>query len=84
MQEAIDQLKLAASSDTATARYVYVYAIALHSSGDAKQALQVLTAADTRYPNNADILYALVTINKEMGDDKRAQYYDDKLNSLVH
>jgi tetratricopeptide (TPR) repeat protein len=79
LAEAIDDLRLAAESPTATERYVYVYAIALHSSGKAQQALQILKQAQQNYPASTDILYALISINNELGNQKQAQYYEGLL-----
>ena len=83
LPEAIKYLSLAAESPTATDRYVYVYAIALHSSGKARQALKVLEQAQQQYPRNTDIIYALISINKDLGKQERAQYYENKLRALT-
>jgi Tfp pilus assembly protein PilF len=82
LSEAVDYLRSAAESPTTTDRYIYVYAIALNSSGQPRKALQVLEQALSRYPANADILYALVSINREIGDDKRAKYFENKIHEL--
>ncbi|MFW2373827.1 MAG: tetratricopeptide repeat protein [Gammaproteobacteria bacterium] len=76
---AIGHLRKAAESPTTTDRYVYTYAIALHSSGNAKQALQVLDKAQQQYPTNADIIYALISINKELGNQEKVKFYESKL-----
>jgi predicted CXXCH cytochrome family protein len=54
-------------------RYSYIYAIALNSSDQAGQALEVLQQAVSRHPHNRDLLTTLVTLNREQnkGDDAR-------------
>lgn len=81
--QAIDFLRLAAESPTTTDRYVYVYAIALNSSGKARQSLKILEQAQQQFPGNTDILYALLSINKDLGDQKKAQYYEMTLRTLI-
>lgn len=48
--------------------YAYVYGIRLHSSGNAKQAIALLKAADAVRPFNQDMLYALISMNLETGN----------------
>lgn len=60
------------------ARYAYVYAIALHSTGNSKQAVAVLKDSDRRHPFNMDILNALISIQLEMGNSKAALVYARK------
>ena len=79
LAEAVEYLRLAAESPTATARYVYVYAIALHSSGKAQQAVDVLQQAQQNYPGNTDILSALISINNELGNHAQARHYESLL-----
>jgi len=67
LTEAIKYLKYAAESVTTTDRYVYVYAIALNSTGKVNQALNVLEKAQQQYPANRDIRNALISINEEKG-----------------
>jgi tetratricopeptide (TPR) repeat protein len=83
LPEAIEYLRLAAESSTPTDRYVYVYAIALNSSGKSKQALNILELAQHQYPGNTDIIYALLSINKDLGNQKKAQHYENILRKPV-
>lgn len=83
LPKALKHLRLAAESPTTTDHYIYVYAIALNSSGNASQALKVLEQAQTRYPTNTDILYGLLSINKELGKQEQAQYYEHQLRALT-
>ncbi len=82
ISEAIDYLRSAAQSPSATDRYVFVYAIALNSTGKAKQALEVLRKAQREYPSNPEILNALVSINNEQGNRKEARHYEKILRTL--
>ncbi len=50
------------------ARYVYLYGLALHSSGYTVRALAVLERAHASHPNDADLLLALATIHRDSGD----------------
>jgi len=83
ISEAIDFLRLAAESPTATDRYVYVYAIALNSTGKARQALKVLQKAQHQYPTNIEILNALISINREQGKHEASQAYEKQLRNLM-
>lgn len=79
---AIAMLKKAVELDADNVRYIYVYAIALNSAGKVKQALNLLHKVHLRYPNNTDILTALVTFNRDAGNDFAAQRYMKKLEKL--
>jgi tetratricopeptide (TPR) repeat protein len=64
-REALSELALAARLDPATARYAYVYAIALHDGGARAQALRVLEDALKRHPDDSEILAALNAYQRE-------------------
>lgn len=78
LSEAMEYLQKAAESITTTPRYVYVYAIALHSSGKSLLAIEILEQAHSKYPNDIEIIQALISINREIGNSQKAQYYEDK------
>ena len=80
--DAIEMLERAVELDKDNVQYVYVYAIALNSSGKVKRAIEVLHEAHLRYPGNTDILTALVTFNRDSGNDFAAQHYMKKLEML--
>jgi Flp pilus assembly protein TadD len=61
----LSELASAASLAPENTRYAYVYAIGLHSAGNAAAALQTLRQADTRHPYDPGILSALVSILRE-------------------
>ncbi|WP_227546012.1 tetratricopeptide repeat protein [Marinobacter fonticola] len=77
--DAMPYLRKAAESPSATARYVYVYAVALNSSGQTRQAIDVLESAYPRFPGNAEILSALASFYRSLGLDDEAQRYEKLL-----
>jgi Flp pilus assembly protein TadD len=61
------------------ARYSYVLAIGLNSTGQTAAALDVLRAAHDRRPSDRDVLLALSTINRDRGDRTAALDYAREL-----
>jgi Flp pilus assembly protein TadD len=82
--EAIEQLGKAARLAPDNARYVYVYAVALNSTGNTERAIMVLQGAHNRFPNNTDILNALVAFHRDSGNSEAARTYAEKLQGLSH
>ena len=80
---ALKELALAAKLAPDNARYAYVYAIGLHSAGKRDAALAVLRAANARHPYDLDILSALVSMNREAGNDQAALPYARKLAEVL-
>ena len=80
---AVEELKLAARLAPDVVRYSYVYAVALHSTGQLDEAISVLREADARHPNTPDIFSALVSMYREAGDNPQALVYAQKLASAV-
>jgi predicted CXXCH cytochrome family protein len=78
-QPALMELAAAVKLAPENARYAFVYAIGLHSSGKRDEALKVLKVADERQPFDPDILGALVSINRESGNARAALPYARKL-----
>jgi Flp pilus assembly protein TadD len=79
LDEAATWLKRAAERAPQNPRYAYVYAVALNSTGQANNALAVLASAHQRHPNDRDLLYALVTMNRDAGRVAAARSYAEKL-----
>ena len=77
--EAVTELGKAAALAPSSARYAYVYAVALNSSGAGDRALAVLKTAHDRHPGDPDILIALATINRDRGARGPARGYVQKL-----
>ena len=65
---ALDLLRRAHELMPDNARYAYVYAVALNSSGAAKEALSLLEAAHQQHPADRNIMTALVSIARDNGD----------------
>ena len=82
LSEAIDALNQATKLAPDISRYAYVYGIALNSAGQISKARQVLSAAQDKFPENIDILYALVTIHRDQDDAQGAQGYAKRLAAL--
>lgn len=75
LDPALGYLQRSAESSTATARYVYVYAVALHSTGNTRQAIDVLEQALSRFSGDPQILSGLVSFHRELGQEKQAAHY---------
>jgi tetratricopeptide (TPR) repeat protein len=67
LDEALRALGRAAELRPESARFAYVHAIALASTGRPERALPLLEAAHRRHPDDVEILLALVTINRDRG-----------------
>ena len=82
-KEAVDELRLAAELDPSNTRYVYVYAVALNSTGDPQQAILILQGANAAHPDNVEILQALVSFHRDLGNQAAARKYAEKLQSIA-
>lgn len=80
--EAVDALQRASDFDSSNAHYVYVYAIALNSTGKKTQALEVLQTATVLFPQDTNILNALVTFHRDAGNEFAAQTFMKKIQKL--
>lgn len=83
LDAALSELAQAAQLAPAVPNYIYVYAIALHSTGQVNKALETLIDAATRHPNTPDIFGALVSINREQGNTSAALSYAYKLAAIL-
>jgi tetratricopeptide (TPR) repeat protein len=81
LDEAVEHLRLASELSPDDARYVYVYAVALESLGQRRNAIDILTTAHERYPGNRDILSALASFHMKQGDQEKASEYFAKLKA---
>jgi predicted CXXCH cytochrome family protein len=77
--DAVPQLELASRGSPDDARFVYVYAVALHDTGQPAEARRVLDAAARRHPADPSILDALVNYSLEAGDRAAALRWADRL-----
>ena len=81
--EAVPLLEQAARHDPTNPRYAFVYAVALHDSGQSKQGIAAMERAFGRFPKNVEILSALLGYAKDAGDTKHADEYARRLADLV-
>jgi len=70
---AMASLRRAVELDPATARYTYVLAVALHSTGQADESIRRLQEAVKRWPYDRDMLMALTSFQLESGKRQDAQ-----------
>jgi tetratricopeptide (TPR) repeat protein len=82
-REAIAALEEAARLAPENPRYSYVYAVALHSTGSPRRAIGALKQALTRSPYDRDILLALATFHRDLGDVDAAMSYAERLLAVV-
>jgi predicted Zn-dependent protease len=80
-EEGLEELRLASALNPANARFIYVYAVALNSSGQPEQAVMILQGAHNQHPNNRDILGALAAFHRDMGNQAAARSYAEKLRT---
>jgi len=77
--EAVAELEAAARLAPESARYGFVYAVALDGAGRRPQAIEALTRVLARHPNDRDTLLALATWSYERGDRRQALAYARRL-----
>jgi Flp pilus assembly protein TadD len=70
--EALGELHRATELDRDSARYGYVYGVALRSAGHAEEAMMVLRENLVRHPDDRNTLLALISYNRDAGDFKSA------------
>ena len=80
--EALLELRRAAELAPGNARYAYVYAVALNSTGSPAQAMELLENTHKRHPADRDTLLALVSIARETGDVATALTHARELVAL--
>ncbi len=78
-QRALEQLARAAGLEQDGVRHRYVYAIALHDAGQINAAIDNLKRLHQRYPDDLDILLALVNYCSEANRVDEAKYYAREL-----
>jgi predicted CXXCH cytochrome family protein len=76
--EAVAELARAASLERSP-RHAYTYAVALNSTGKAREAIDVLDAALARYPDDRDLLFALATFHRDAGARDQARRAAERL-----
>jgi tetratricopeptide (TPR) repeat protein len=82
-QLALTLLAKAASLQPGNTRYSYVYAIALQSSGQPDQAIKILQQTHKTRPADREVLFALISLERDKGDAPAAKIYAQQLVQLV-
>ena len=70
--EALEKLAEATKLSPEEPRFSYVYAVAMHGAGKAKEAVDILKAALLRHPYDREILMALISYETETQDIRSA------------
>jgi len=79
MDAAIVSLKKAADLQPEVPRYIYVYGVALNSTGKPTEALQALEKGFETHPGNREIIFMLASINRDIGQKEKAMEWAQKL-----
>lgn len=82
LTEAVEVLRLSSLAAPENAHYVYVYAVALNSTGQQEKAISILEGAQKQFPKNTSILTALVAFHRNLGNEQAASRYASKLQAL--
>lgn len=82
-EEALRALQRATELAPADVRFAYVFAVALHSGGDAARAVAVLERAHARHPRDFDVLMALATFERDRGSRAIARQWAERLLALA-
>ncbi|MGA9856134.1 MAG: tetratricopeptide repeat protein [Gammaproteobacteria bacterium] len=80
---ALTEFRRATTLDPGNARFAYVYAVALYSTGKSNQAIAILDKALQAHPNDRDILEALASYHQARGEHALAKKYSDRLKMLA-
>ena len=80
--EALLELSRAAQLAPDSARYTYVYAVALNSFGQGPAAIRLLERATVRWPDDRDMLLALITMERDAGRKDEARKAAEVLVAL--
>ena len=83
VSEALVEFERAAKAAPGSARYSYVWAVALDSVGQTSRAIEVLSAAEKAHGGNREILEALMSFHAKAGHRDAAALYAKKLQDLT-
>ncbi|TYO64287.1 tetratricopeptide repeat protein [Bradyrhizobium hipponense] len=81
--EALAEFRRATELEPDSSQYAYVYAVALHSDGQRDEAVAVLKEALKNHPGDHDILSALISFNRTIGDVAAALAYAEQLAAIM-
>jgi predicted CXXCH cytochrome family protein len=80
---ALTEFRMAAELEPERSRYAYVYAVALHSSGQVDQSMKILKQSLARHPDDRETLFALVTFSRDAGDIGTALEFAEQLSRIA-
>ncbi|UCB54881.1 MAG: tetratricopeptide repeat protein [Thiotrichales bacterium] len=80
--QAVAELKIATKLAEDNPRYIYVYAVALNSTGKPNEAIEQLQTAHDRFPDNVEILQALIAFHRDAGNAFTAERLMKKLKEI--
>ena len=78
-EQGLAYLGQAAALEQQGVRHRYVYAIALHDSGEPRAALGQLQAIQRKVPGDEEVLVALVNYSEELGEQEQALHWAREL-----
>jgi Flp pilus assembly protein TadD len=81
--DALVELGRATELDRHSARYAYVYGVALHSAGRQQEAIAQLKKSLAEHPENREIIMAIVSFSREAGDAATALQYAEQAAKIV-
>jgi len=79
---ALTEFRTAAELEPDRSRYAYVYAVALHSSGQIDESMKILKERLAQHPDDRETLLALVTFSRDAGDVGAALEYAKQLSHI--
>ena len=82
LTEALPFLRDAAALDPDNARYAYVYAVALNSSGSTAEAKELLERTHKQHPTDRNVLLGLIAFERDSGDIAAAVAHAQELAAL--
>ena len=82
-QEALDWLRRASEADSGSARFAYVYGVALNSAGQGRAGQEVLAKALQASPYNPSLLFTLAGLERDAGHVAQARGYAQRLVAVA-
>ena len=82
-EQALEYFQQSANLETMGSRHRFVYAIALHDTGNPREAVIQLQALLRQLPRDEEVLLALANYNAELGERERAQAYARTLTQIA-
>jgi predicted Zn-dependent protease len=79
---ALAELKLAAALAPDDAHMGYVYGVALHDTGNAREGVKQLQAVLKAHPDDVEVLQALLAYSRETGDVAAMSTYGTRLQEI--